>query len=521
MTTRLKKAWKVIGIITRFLVKSLGVLTLALIVILLFTAFVWYPIKVAGYEPENPVHLTQKKEYLNQLSEMNYQKDAIPNVVIILFDDLGNGDLSSYGNKLINTPSIDSVAAHGVRFTNFYSSSPVCTPSRAGLLTGRLPIRTRAESVYFQTGSTIANFRGIMGNKNELPQDEILLPEILKSAGYKTGMLGKWHLGDLDGHLPNDFGFDDYYGVHYSNDMLPLHVYRNKDIEIEDKTVMADGGQSHTDHEDNIKKPGLDQSCLTDLYTQEADKFISKNKNEPFFLYFAHSFPHVPHYASKSHKGKSAGGLYGDVVEDLDRSVGAVMKSLEKNGLLENTLIIITSDNGADVNGSAGNLKGKKQQTYEGGQQVPLIVQWKGHLPENVVTDEMAMNIDFLPTILDILDLPVPTDRKIDGKNIFSVFEGGKSPHTYLYYTKNSNGQIQGVRNAHYKYHIGSNQALPIFGNIGFVKHQKPQLNDLDLDMENHNLIEKYPGIAKELENEMKDKIEDLDLDNNKRGWLD
>lgn len=517
----MKKFLKILLRIWRYQVTFLGYLFSIILIVMLGLAFVWYPYKVSSYKPATPTHLKQKKEYLKSVKDAAANATIKPNIVIILFDDLGYGDLSAYGNKLIQTPSIDSVASTGVKFNNFYSSSPVCTPSRAGLLTGRLPIRTLAGSVFFQTGSTIGNFRKAMGNANELPKDEVLLPEVLKAAGYTTGMLGKWHLGDIDGHLPNDFGFDEFYGVHYSNDMLPLNVYRNETVEIEDKTVLVNGGKSHTDHQDEIEIYGLDQSTLTQSYTKEAAKFISQNKDNPFLLYFAHSFPHVPHYASKMHKGQSEGGLYGDVVEDLDRSVKMVMDALKVNGLEENTIVIITSDNGADYNGSAGNLKGKKQQTYEGGQRVPMIIKWKDHLPSGLVTNEMAMNTDFFPTILDLLGLPLPKDRVIDGKNIFSVFEGQKSPHEYLYYTKNTNGEIQGIRNDRYKYHIAAYEALPLFGSIGFVRNKKPQLNDLLLDNEAHNLIEKYPGISAKLKDEMEKKIKELDLGNNKRGWVE
>ncbi|HAI37882.1 MAG TPA: hypothetical protein DCM40_07040, partial [Maribacter sp.] len=259
----MKKFLKIFYRIWKSLVSVLGYILAISIIAVLCIVFIWYPIKVSIYKPENPTHLNQKISYLKEVSSQHIPDSLKPNVVIIMFDDLGHGDLSSYGNKLIQTPNIDSVASKGVKFTNFYSSSPVCTPSRAGMLTGRLPIRTLAGNVYFQTGSTFANVQKVMGNKNELPQDEILLPEVFKAAGYTTGMMGKWHLGDINGHLPNDFGFDHFFGVHYSNDMLPLHVYRNENIEIEDKTEMSDGSKLHTDHQDDIKTPGLDQSNLT------------------------------------------------------------------------------------------------------------------------------------------------------------------------------------------------------------------------------------------------------------------
>lgn len=513
----MKKVWHVFKKIGRFLVKTFGYLLLLLIIVALFMAFVWFPIKVGSYSPTDPKHLPQKEAYLKAIQ---VDKGDRPNVVVILFDDLGYGDLSCYGNKLINTPAMDTIAKHGVRFTNFYSSSPVCTPSRAGLLTGRLPIRARAgDHVYFPENHMVAKIRKFRGSANELPKDEILLPEVFKAAGYKTAMLGKWHLGDIDGHLPNDFGFDQYYGVRYSNDMLPLHIYRDAAIEVEDKTELVSGSKSHLDADDPIKVAGIDQTELTEKYTQEAVKFIGDNKDTPFFLYFAHSFPHVPHFASKGHEGTSRGGLYGDVVEDLDRSVQSVMDALAANGLEENTLVIITSDNGADYNGSAGNLRGRKQESYEGGQRVPLIIQWKNQLPEGLVTDELAMNIDFFPTILSLLDIPLPDDRIIDGKDIMPAIKGEGSPNDIMYYTSARTGEIMGVRDQNYKYHEGGYTAIsPFGGGLGFFMNRKPQLNDMLLDNESHNLIKKYPKKAALLKDKMDQKVKEIN--ENSRGWI-
>ncbi|MEC3907540.1 sulfatase-like hydrolase/transferase [Tamlana sp. 2201CG12-4] len=438
---------------------------------------------------------------------------------MILFDDLGYGDLSCYGNQLIETPCIDSIASHSVKMTNFYSSSPVCTPSRVGLLTGRLPLRAKAgDHVYMPEGHVGSKFRKFMGKANELPRDEILLPEIFKAAGYQTGMLGKWHLGDVKGHLPNDFGFDSYYGVRYSNDMLPLHIYRNEVIEEEDKTKLVSGASSYFDPESPLKIAGIDQTQLTEKYTKEAVKFISKHKDKPFFLYFAHSFPHVPHFASKNNSGQSRGGLYGDVVEDLDRSVQTVMEAIADNGLEENTLVFITSDNGADYNGSSGGLRGRKTQSYDGGQKVPMIVSWKNNLPRGLVTGEMSMNIDVFPTILNLLDLPLPKDREIDGKDIMPVLKGKNSPHQELYYTSAWTGEVKGIRNKSYKYHTGGFNAVPVFKGFGMVQTVKPQLSDMLLDNESHNLIKKYPAIAKKMKEKLDRKTEALKL--NPRGWI-
>ena len=458
------------------------------------------------YEPLPAEHAEQKAAYLASLAPVD--PATAPNVVVIFFDDLGYGDLSSYGSQLIRTPRIDQAAREGMRFTSFYSGSPVCTPSRAALLTGRYPVRSRTHRhVFFSEDSWIAWARKMLGVGNEIPRDEIMIPEILGAAGYATAMVGKWHLGGIPGHLPNDFGFDAYYGVLWSNDMQPLHVYRNAEIELRDETPIVNGG-AFRDAETDVEMRGVDQRTLTRRYTEESIAFIEAHRDEPFFLYLAHTFPHVPHFADLAHAGESPGGVYGDVVEDLDRSTGAILDALDRLGLSDETLVLITSDNGADYNGSPGFLRGRKGDTYEGGQRVPLVARWPGRIPAGAVNDAMAMNIDFLPTALALAGLPAPEDRVLDGRDLTAVLEGAQaSPHEALHYFSVPGGAIAASRGPRFKYIAES-------GDLG---RSKPQLHDLARDQENHNLIALHPEPAARLRRAF-ETMRDA-LAENPRGW--
>ena len=464
------------------------------------------------YEPRPPEHLEQKQQYLeNVAAEHPVLGRDVPNFIVVFFDDLGYGDLSSYGNKLIQTPRIDALAASGLRMTEFYASANVCTPSRAGLLTGRLPHRSGAGAhVFFSEESPIATFRKFTGAGNEILADEILLPEALGAAGYATGMIGKWHLGGTPGFLPNDFGFDSYYGVLWSNDMQPLHVYRDREIEIADRTE-KNFFRSYRDEEAPSPLRGIDQSKLTQSYTDEAVRFIEANHDRPFFLYLAHSMPHVPHYASAEFAGTSEGGVYGDVVEDLDRSVGKIVDALEHFGLAGNTLLLVTSDNGADYGGSPGFLRGRKGEILEGGQRVPMVASWPGRIPPSE-SGAMAMNTDFLPTLLGLAGVPLPSDRVIDGRDLTPVFtRSASSPHEYLYYLAPSllpSGPVVGaVRDARFKYLVSS-------GDRG---RDRPHLTRLDADRENHDLRHKHPADAERLATAARAMQEALSM--NARGW--
>ncbi|MGI9591163.1 MAG: sulfatase-like hydrolase/transferase [Myxococcota bacterium] len=425
-------------------------------------------------------HLEQKQRYLASLPRVD--PATAPRFVVILFDDLGWGDLSSYGNGLIRTPRIDRAAAEGLRMTDFYAASPVCTPSRAALLTGRYPPRTGTDRhVFFPARSPLGLLRRVFGLANDLPRDEITLAEVLAAAGYATGMVGKWHLGDQPGHRPEDFGFQSWLGVLYSNDMAPLDLIRNGRVIQRD----ARPGQwrGERDEQRPLGPGGLDQSRLTARYTEEAVRFLEAHRAEPFFLYLAHTFPHVPHYASPEHAGRSAGGLYGDGVEDLDRSTGAILDALERLGLASTTAVFITSDNGADYGGSAGALRGRKGEILEGGQRVPMIVRWPGRVPPRV-SGEPAMNTDLFPTLLALAGLPLPPDRVIDGHDRTVLLEGrGDAADAPIFFFPTTDSLPGAVRQGRFKY-------LRSTGDLG---RDRPHLTRVDADAEAHDLSQLYP----------------------------
>lgn len=448
--------------------------------------------------------LASKARYLETL-EGHASEDA-PNVVVVFFDDLGWGDLSVQGNALIDTPRIDAAAAEGLRFTDFYSASPVCTPSRAALLTGRYPPRAGVSGhVFFPDESRIGWIRRAAGMGNELSRDEILLPEVLRAAGYATAMVGKWHLGGVDGHRPTDFGFDRWLGVLWSNDMVPLDLWRDDEVIFEDART---GGWGDHDEEDPLGPGGLDQTTLTERYTREAIAFLEEPHDGPFFLYVAHTFPHVPHYPSAEHAGRSEGGRYGDVVEDLDRSTGAILDALERLGLADDTLVWITSDNGADYEGSAGPLRGRKGEVLEGGQRVPSIVRWPARVPRGRVTDAMAMNIDVFPTLLALAGLPLPDDRTIDGRDLVPVLTAdADSPHEHLFYFPVLGALPEAVRDDRYK----------LLRSTGVLQRDRSHLSRLDADSEAHDLRTRHPDVAARLTAALE--AQRHDFETNPRGW--
>ena len=359
------------------------------------------------------------------------------NVIIVFADDLGYGDLSSFGSPSIKTPHLDQMAREGVRFTDFYSTASICTPSRAALLTGCYAERVSMLDVLFPA------------QREGLHPDEITIAEMLKDCGYATTCIGKWHLGDYLNVLPTNQGFDSYYGIPFSNDM-----YMSTELKLADDVLLREGltrsevrPEEFQDRvplmrDNEVIEYPCDQTTLTRRYTEKAVKFIKDHRGNPFFLYLPHAMPHIPLFTTPEFQGRSARGLYGDVVEELDWSVGEILKTLADTGLDERTLVIFISDNGPwfrrnGVGGSAGPLRGYKFQSYEGGTRVPCIMRWPGKIPAHLVCHEPAATIDLLPTIAHVADAAQPMDRVIDGKNIWSLMTGvpgAKSPHEAIYY---------------------------------------------------------------------------------------
>ena len=367
---------------------------------------------------------------------------AAPNYVLIFCDDLGYGDLGCYGSTKNRTPRIDAMAKEGMRFTSFLSSSPVCTPSRASLLTGCYARRVGMHEDF--TGHWVL----IPRSRRGMHADEWTLPEILKAKGYATACIGKWHLGDQPPHLPTAHGFDEYYGIPYSNDMASARRGDPPLPLVQDTKV--------------IEAPA-DQATLTKRYTREAIQFIERNKSKPFFLYLPHTFPHLPLFASKEFHGKSANGRYGDSVEEIDWSTGKILDALKQHGLDKNTLVIFTSDNGSNGRNGGSNapLSGAKGGTMEGGMRVPMIARWPGRIPAGGTCNELSSTMDFLPTFA-ALSGGLLSANKIDGHDITPLLTGTKgaaSPYEVFYYYRRR--QLQAVRWGDWKWHLPLANTFP------------------------------------------------------------
>lgn len=428
-----------------------------------------------------------------------------PNIVLILMDDLGYGDLGCYGALQYQTPNIDKLAANGVRFTNFLVAQPVCSASRAGLLTGCYPNRIGIAGALYPN------------SKLGLNPAETTIADLLKATGYATAMFGKWHLGDKPEFSPYKQGFNEYVGLPYSNDMWPVDydgLPIPKNIEHRKKNYPALPLLSNSDTLEYIRTLD-DQSKLTGIYTEKAINFIKRHKNSPFFIYLPHSMPHVPISASARFKGKSKQGTFGDVMMEIDWSVGEIMKTLRESGLENNTIVIFTSDNGPWINygnhaGSTGGLREGKGNTFEGGQRVPCLIQWKGIAPAGTICNKLTSTIDFLPTIAKICDAKLP-DHKIDGVDILPLIKGNLERHPrkvfYYYYGKNN---LEAVRQEDWKLvlpHQGRSYYGQLPKNDGFPGTVSEStlfplaLYDLRRDpAENYDVKELYPEIVSQLQ---------------------
>jgi len=365
-----------------------------------------------------------------------------PNIIVIFCDDLGYGDLGCYGSAKNRTPHVDQLANDGMMFTDFYSSSPVCTPSRSSLMTGCYPRRVGMHEDF--TGHWVL----IPRSRRGLNPEEITVAEALKSKGYVTACVGKWHLGDQPQHLPTEHGFDFYFGIPYSNDMqssgrgdppLPL---------VKQATV--------------IEAPA-DQATLTKRYTQQVISFIEDNQKNPFFVYLPHTFPHLPLFASTDFLGKSANGRYGDSVEEIDWSTGQILDCLDRLKLAKNTLVIFTSDNGSNGRNGGSNrpLSGAKGSTMEGGMRVPMIVRWPGRIPADSTCRELGTMMDLLPTFCALTGASLPA-QKLDGFDISGMLFGKEdaySQYEALYYYRRR--QLQAIRYGDWKYHLPLQETHP------------------------------------------------------------
>ncbi|TWT91203.1 Arylsulfatase [Neorhodopirellula pilleata] len=416
--------------------------------------------------------------------------DRPPNFVIIFTDDQGYGDLSCFGGKHVSTPRIDQMAAEGSRLTSFYVVAPVCTPSRAGLMTGCYPKR-----IDMAMGS---NFGVLLaGDPKGLNPDEITIAEVLKTVGYRTGIFGKWHLGDQPEFLPTKQGFDEYFGIPFSHDIHPFHP-RQDHYKFPPLPLLEN---------EQVIEMDPDADYLTNRITEHAVSFIERNKDEPFFLYIPHPIPHAPLHVSppfmegvsddivatlKAEDGnidyKTRDNLYHQAISEIDWSVGKILDTLKAGGLDENTLVLFTSDNGPPKNSlfaSAGPLRGNKGTTFEGGMREPTVVRWPSKIPAGKPNDELMTTMDLLPTFAKLAGASIPTDRVIDGKDIWPTLLGvAKTPHEVFFY--HGGNALKAVRSGKWKLH--ANQGKPT------------QLYDLENDIgETKNVIESHPDVAKKL----------------------
>lgn len=401
-----------------------------------------------------------------------------PNIILINCDDLGYGDLGCYGSKANATPNLDRMASEGVRLTDHHVSSPFCSASRASLLTGCYYRRLSFTNVLFP------------GDPMGLHNDEKTIAAVLKEQGYRSKIVGKWHVGDQPQFLPTSHGFDEYYGIPYSNDMgiqgKPEHRHKRAPLPL-----MLD---------DTVLQEQPDQRGLTERYAEQCVRFIRDNKDGLFLLYLAHMYVHVPLFVPQRFMEQSKNGGYGGAVECIDWVAGVLFDELKQHGLDENTIVIFTSDNGSRARGEGGSngpLRGHKGQTFEGGQRVPCIVRWPGKVPAGVVCDELTTSMDFMPTLARLAGTTEPTDRVIDGKDISPLWLGEAdaiSPHESFYYYLGAS--LEAVRHGKWKLRVAGEQRFN-----GTSQSMTPELYDLESDVgETKDVADQHPDVVEQLQ---------------------
>jgi len=509
-----------------------------LIFFLLFVGGIltWYYLQGPAHQGLVRSDFDDKPFVLEEIVDVTPVSDK-PNIVFILADDLGYGDVGFNQQTVINTQHLDSLAKQSVVFTNFYAPASICTPSRFGFLSGRYALRQGLAypfhhvnpGLIMNIGSRFANFLGAVDMRGEhniingIMPSEVIIPELLKLADYKTGIVGKWHLGTISqDHQfhPFNHGFDYFVGLEASNDDWPVAFYEN------DRKVLDD--------------IGLNQAHYTELFTDSAKAFISQNKDESFFLYLAHKDPHQPFFPSKGFKGRSKAGAYGDAVEEFDHSVGQVLDHLDSLGLTENTIVIVTSDNGPWFEGNPCGLRGRKGQVYEGGYRVPFILRYPKKFTEGFKTEIPAMGIDLLPTLVAEAGVSVPKDRKIDGTDLFALLaDSSRSYSRPLFFFHDY--AFEAVRVGDWKFietNYGYTWPIPLqnpnYVTNEFVGKYSPENSDTavnrldnwpklyylqDSPNESYNLATRQAEKADELQQVLTDFIKEFQ--NNPRGWVD
>lgn len=453
-----------------------------------------------------PVSCLVATALLTVLGGHAHAAERLPNFVVVFCDDMGWGDVGCFGNPTIRTPHLDRMAAEGQKWTQFYVADPVCTPSRAGLMTGRYPIRNGMSS-----GKRVVLFPNSGGG---LPPEEITLAELLKQKDYATGAFGKWHLGHLPQYLPTAQGFDTYFGIPYSNDMDKIDGpnYRTEVVEDPDYYPEIEHYNVPLMRDEAVIERPADQNTITKRYTEEAVAFIHANKDRPFFVYLPHSMPHIPLFVSQPFRGKSIRGLYGDVIEEIDWSVGQVLDTLRELKLDKNTLVVFTSDNGPWLafqthGGSAGPLRAGKGTTFEGGQRVPTIFWWPGTVQPGVVTD-LGSTLDLMATFAALTGTSLPDDRKLDSGDLSPVLlDNGRSPRQDFYYW--TRGELHAVRSGPWKLHVKMREPV----NYGrAVTPEQPELYHVERDIsEAYNVAEQHPEIVERLLGMMEDHQADIE----------